>query len=300
MAQTVLLHHFCQLAFHTFLANNITKLAWVRRLKAGKKIDVACLSLGRARILHLPGELAELDRRRPAPGVRRVLDHQHDRDEHTRLRDEPVDLLVRHEGAVGEPSTGHRQALPAISVRVKPDVREAAIRVVELHGRHAEVRQHSVDTADLAGVEDGGQLPVIRMHELDAITELQPNGYTGTPSFLRILIEKAVETGTDIHSLTKASVGGEACPPSLTAWFKQQGVAVYQTYATADLGMVAYETAAREGLVLDEGVIVEIVRPGTGSHSPLRQSRTCPPGCASSSRVSTRQNSLISLVEPSP
>ncbi len=100
--------------------------------------------------------------------------------------------------------------------------------------------------------------------QLDAMVDLKPNGYTGTPSFLRILLEKAKDGGVDIHSLTKASVGGEACPPSLTAWFKEQGVDVYQTYATADLGLVAYETAAREGLVLEESVIVEIVRPGTG------------------------------------
>jgi phenylacetate-CoA ligase len=96
------------------------------------------------------------------------------------------------------------------------------------------------------------------------MADLKPDAYTGTPSFLRILLEKAAETGTDIRCLTKASVGGEACPPSLTAWFKDHGVTVYQTYATADLGLVAYETASREGLVLDEGVIVEIVRPGTG------------------------------------
>ena len=100
--------------------------------------------------------------------------------------------------------------------------------------------------------------------QLEAIVDLKPAAYTGTPSFLRILLEKAKEAGTDIRSLTKASVGGEACPPSLTAWFKEQGVDVYQTYATADLGLVAYETQARQGLVLDEGVIVEIVRPGTG------------------------------------
>jgi len=101
--------------------------------------------------------------------------------------------------------------------------------------------------------------------QLEAMVDLKPDAYTGTPSFLRILLEKAAETGTDIGSLKKASVGGEACSPSLTAWFKERGVDVYQTYATADLGLVAYETAAREGLVLDEGVIVEIVRPGTGT-----------------------------------
>jgi phenylacetate-CoA ligase len=104
--------------------------------------------------------------------------------------------------------------------------------------------------------------------QLEAMAELRPNGYTGTPSFLRILIEKAAEAGTDIRSLTKASVGGEACPPSLTAWFAERGVNVYQTYATADLGLAAYETAARQGLVVDEGVIVEIVRPGTGDPVP--------------------------------
>ena len=100
--------------------------------------------------------------------------------------------------------------------------------------------------------------------QLQAIAELHPDAYTGTPSFLRILLEKAVEAGVDVSSIRKASVGGEACPPSLTAWFAEHGVAVYQTYATADLGLVAYETTAREGLVVDEGVIVEIVRPGTG------------------------------------
>ncbi|MFT4193477.1 phenylacetate--CoA ligase family protein [Ottowia sp.] len=100
--------------------------------------------------------------------------------------------------------------------------------------------------------------------QLQAIAELRPQGYIGTPSFLRILVEKAEEAGADIRSLTKGLVGGEAFPPSLRDWFAQQGIAVYQSYATADLGLIAYETAAREGLVLDEHVIVEIVRPGTG------------------------------------
>jgi phenylacetate-CoA ligase len=98
--------------------------------------------------------------------------------------------------------------------------------------------------------------------------DLQPQGYCGTPSFLRILLEKAKETGIDVSSLQKGLVSGEACPPSLRDWFIAQGVAVYQCYATADLGLIAYETASREGLVLDEGVIVEIVRPGTGDVLP--------------------------------
>jgi len=99
--------------------------------------------------------------------------------------------------------------------------------------------------------------------QLAAVADLRPVGYSGTPSFLKILIEKAAEAGHRL-SITKALVSGEACPPSLRDWFTAQGVAAYQCYATADVGLIAYETAAREGLVLDEGVIVEIVRPGTG------------------------------------
>lgn len=100
--------------------------------------------------------------------------------------------------------------------------------------------------------------------QLQAIRELRPVAYAGTPSFLRILVEKAQETGSDIASLRKGLVGGEAFPPSLRDWFQERGLAVYQSYATADLGLIAYETSSREGLVVDEGVIVEIVRPGTG------------------------------------
>ena len=99
--------------------------------------------------------------------------------------------------------------------------------------------------------------------QLAAVADLRPVAYSGTPSFLKILIEKAAEAGQKL-SITKALVSGEACPPSLRDWFIQHGVAAYQCYATADVGLIAYETAAREGLVIDEGVIVEIVRPGTG------------------------------------
>jgi phenylacetate-CoA ligase len=100
--------------------------------------------------------------------------------------------------------------------------------------------------------------------QLQAIAELRPACYTGTPSFLRILLEKAQEAGSDVSSLRKGLVGGEALPPSLRDWFLERGVHVYQSYATADLGLIAYETSSREGMVIDEGVIVEIVRPGTG------------------------------------
>jgi len=100
--------------------------------------------------------------------------------------------------------------------------------------------------------------------QVQAMRELQPAGYIGTPSFLKIIVEKATDMGVSLPSVTKAMFGGEAFPPSLRDWFTARGIDGYQCYATADLGLIAYETSAREGLVLDEGVIVEIVRPGTG------------------------------------
>lgn len=100
--------------------------------------------------------------------------------------------------------------------------------------------------------------------QLQAIVDLKPDGYVGTPSFLKILLDKAGDAGRPILSMRKALVSGEALPAALRDRFAAQGIIVYQCYATADLGLIAYETPAREGLVIDEGVIVEIVRPGTG------------------------------------
>ncbi len=104
--------------------------------------------------------------------------------------------------------------------------------------------------------------------QVQAMAELRPAGYIGTPSFLKIIVEKAASLGVALPSVTKAMFGGEAYPPSLRDWFLQHGIQGYQCYATADVGLIAYETSAREGLVIDEGVIVEIVRPGTGDPVP--------------------------------
>jgi phenylacetate-CoA ligase len=100
--------------------------------------------------------------------------------------------------------------------------------------------------------------------QVQAMAELRPAGYIGTPSFLKIILDKAADMGVALPSVTKAMFGGEAFPPSLRDWFAERGITGYQCYATADVGSIAYETAAREGLVIDEGVIIEIVRPGTG------------------------------------
>jgi phenylacetate-CoA ligase len=101
--------------------------------------------------------------------------------------------------------------------------------------------------------------------QIDIIRALKPDAYVGTPSFLRIIIEKAREAGADISNLKNALVGAEALPPSLRTWFLEQGLQrVLQWYGTADIGLIAYETPALEGMTLDEDLILEIVRPGTG------------------------------------
>jgi phenylacetate-CoA ligase len=105
--------------------------------------------------------------------------------------------------------------------------------------------------------------------QVQAMAALRPDAYVGTPSFLKIIIEKAHEMGADIGSLQRAVVGAEALPPSLRAWLRDHGVPhVVQTYGSADIGNIAYETESggevNPGMLLDEELILEIVRPGTG------------------------------------
>ena len=100
--------------------------------------------------------------------------------------------------------------------------------------------------------------------QVQAMAALRPAGYVGTPSFLKIILERAAEMCVELPSLTKALVSGEALPPSLRKSFTERGLKVRQCYATADLGLIAYESEAEEGLILEEELILEIVRPGTG------------------------------------
>jgi phenylacetate-CoA ligase len=109
--------------------------------------------------------------------------------------------------------------------------------------------------------------------QVQAISELRPDTYVGTPSFLKIIIEKARELGADIGSIQHAMLGAEALPESLREWFAAHGVPhVLQMYASADIGSIAYETSSGgvrvPGMVLDEDVILEIVRPGSGDPVP--------------------------------
>jgi phenylacetate-CoA ligase len=109
--------------------------------------------------------------------------------------------------------------------------------------------------------------------QVQAMSLLKPKAYVGTPSFLKIIIEKALELGDDISSVNYALVGAEALPPSLREWLNDHGVAhVLQTYGSADIGNIAYETLTNgqvnPGMVLDETLLLEIVRPGTGEPVP--------------------------------
>ena len=105
--------------------------------------------------------------------------------------------------------------------------------------------------------------------QVAAIRDLRVTAYVGTPSFLKLIVEKADELKIDISSLRKAHVGAEYLPPPLRASLRQRGISVSQTYASADLGLIAYESvmpdgAVNDGMIIDERLLLEIVRPGTG------------------------------------
>ena len=100
--------------------------------------------------------------------------------------------------------------------------------------------------------------------QFELIESYRPMGYSGTPDFLKILIDGAATAGRDISSIKRAMVSGAAFPPSLQQEIKARGIDAYQAFGTADLGLVAFETPAREGMVLNEDLILEIVKPDTG------------------------------------
>jgi phenylacetate-CoA ligase len=100
--------------------------------------------------------------------------------------------------------------------------------------------------------------------QLELIAAFKPVAYCGVPDFLKILLDAAEKAGRDIGSIRKAIMSGAAFPKSLQDDFAARGISAYQIYATADLGLIAYESPARHGLIVNEGLIVEVVRPGTG------------------------------------
>ena len=108
--------------------------------------------------------------------------------------------------------------------------------------------------------------------QAQTIDHLKPTAYTGTPSFLKIILEKAEEMGLDASSIKKAVVSGEALTPSMRAWFKARDITVISTYATADVGLIAYETPElASGMIIDEEIILEIVEPNGSKPMPIGQ-----------------------------
>lgn len=106
--------------------------------------------------------------------------------------------------------------------------------------------------------------------QAQTIDHLKPTAYTGTPSFLKIILEKADELGLDSSSITRAVVTGEALTPSMREWFKARGITVISTYATADVGLIAYETPELpSGMIIDEEIILEIVEPNGTKPMPI-------------------------------
>jgi len=104
--------------------------------------------------------------------------------------------------------------------------------------------------------------------QVAAITHFKPSGYVGTPDFLKILLDAAVKANWDVTSIKRGLVSGAALPPTLREELSTRGVAVLQCYAVAETGVIAYESDARDGMMVNEDVIVEIVRPGTGDTVP--------------------------------
>ncbi|MFK7753399.1 MAG: phenylacetate--CoA ligase family protein [Sedimentitalea sp.] len=100
--------------------------------------------------------------------------------------------------------------------------------------------------------------------QVTAARDVGTTAYAGTPDYLKVILDKADEMGVHL-GITKATVGGGALFPSLRAEYKDRGVTCLQSYGTADLGNIAYESLAVEGMIVDEHVIVEIVTPGTGT-----------------------------------
>ena len=106
--------------------------------------------------------------------------------------------------------------------------------------------------------------------QAQTISHLKPNAYTGTPSFLKIILEKGDELGLDTSSIKKALVSGEALPPSLREWFKNRNIDIFSAYATADVGLIAYDAPGlNAGMIVDENIILEIVEPNGVKPLPI-------------------------------
>ena len=176
--------------------------------------------------------------------------------------------LFASPGAIYEPE-GRRpdywrvaRALFAAGVRVGDVVHVSFSYHLTPAGSMVETAAHALGCA----VIPAGTAPTEQ--QVAALSHFGATAYGGTPSFLKVLLEKADELGVDVSRLKRASVSAEPFPASLRTLFQGRGILGLQWYATADAGLIAYESEGGEGLILDESVILEIVRPGTGTPLP--------------------------------
>lgn len=184
------------------------------------------------------------------------------------LTGEPLTQIFTSPGPIFEPQTARpdywrmARALFAAGIRRGSLVHNSFSYHLTPAGSMLDSGCHALGAAVVpGGVGNTGQ-------QLETIRRLGPDAYCGTPSFLRILLERADETGLDTGALDKALFSGEAYLPALRQIFADRGIVGLQCYATADVGLIAYESSAESGMIIDEDVYLEIVRPGTGDPLP--------------------------------
>ncbi len=184
------------------------------------------------------------------------------------LTGEPLTQIFTSPGPIFEPQTARvdywrmARALFAAGIRRGSLVHNSFSYHLTPAGSMLDTGCHALGAAVVpGGVGNTAQ-------QLETISLLKPDAYCGTPSFLGILLDRADETGLDVSAFDKALVSGEAYLPNMRQKFADRGIAGLQCYATADVGLIAYESSADSGMIIDEDVYLEIVRPGTGEPLP--------------------------------
>ena len=184
------------------------------------------------------------------------------------LTGEPLTQIFTSPGPIFEPQTARAdywrmaRALFAAGIRKGSLVHNSFSYHLTPAGSMLETGCHALGAAVVPGGVGNTE------QQLESIGLLQPDAYCGTPSFLGILIDRADEAGLDVSAFDKALVSGEAYLPNLRQKFADRGITGLQCYATADVGLIAYESSAESGMIIDEDVYLEIVRPGTGELLP--------------------------------
>ncbi len=238
------------------LAKALGAPGWANHL-AG--VDPAAVT-GRSALARLPllrkSELARLQKEHPPFGGFAVLPPGRAR----RLLMSPGPIF-EPQGS-GDDFYGAARALYAAGFRSGDIVHNAFSYHLTPGGFLLESGAHALGCAVIPGGTGNTE------QQLDAVAHYRPSGYTGTPDFLKVLLDTAEKSGKDASSIKRALVSGAALPASLRAELRGRGVQVLQCYATAELGVIAYESAAAEGMIVNEHVILEIVRPGTGDPVP--------------------------------